>query len=185
MNRSQTITQRKQPLIKKLAFLALLLVGMAVVTQISSCKSENTAQSSPEPGKVVKDFRTYPTQKLALPNGKLITAYVAKSPQEQTQGLSGVKESDLKDNDAMLFWYEKSGPRRFWMPNTYANLDIFFLTKDMEVIHVERNVQAHPGMEEPPKIAQTPVIFAHHVLELKASSALSKEIKIGMQLTKL
>ena len=180
MDRSQTITQRKQPLIKKFAFLSVL---MLLTIGFLGCNDENNAQGKPEPGKVVKDFRTYPVQKFALPNGKLITAFVAKSPQEQTQGLSGVKEDDLKDNEAMLFWYEKSGPRRFWMPNTFANLDIFFLTKDYEVIHVERNVPAHPGMEEPPKIAQTPLIFAHHVLELKASSELSKEIKVKALLT--
>lgn len=182
MNSSTTITQSNQPLIKKFVLLGHLL---ALLLIISACNSEHDAQNAPEPGVVVADFRTYPTQKLALANGKLITAFVAKSAQEQTQGLSGVKEDKLADNEAMLFWYEKSGPRRFWMPNTYIDLDIFFLTQDYKVIHVERAVKAHPGMEEPPAIARTPVIFAHHVLELKANSPLAKEIKTGDQLTQL
>lgn len=182
MDNCPTITQRKQPLIKNLTFLGVLLVTMTV---FSSCKSENTAQSTPRPGAVVKDFRTYETKKFALPNGVMINAFVARSAQEQTQGLSGVKEDNFKDNEAMLFWYEKPGPRRFWMPNTYMDLDIFFLSKDFKVLHVERKVKAHPGMEEPPAIAQTPVIYAHHVLELKASSKISKDIGVDTQLTEL
>lgn len=174
-----TITQRKRPLIKKFALLGLILLSS---TTFLSCKSEHVAQNSPEPGVVVANFKDYETKNLATPNGKLIKAYLAKTDTEQTQGLSGVKPQQLADNEAMLFWYEKAGPRRFWMPNTFIDLDIFFLTEDLKVIHVERNVKSHPGMKEPPLIARTPVIYAHHVLELKASSGLSKEIKKGMQL---
>jgi uncharacterized membrane protein (UPF0127 family) len=174
-----TITQRKRPLIKNFAVLSLI---MLLTPSISSCKSEHVAQKRPEPGVVVANFKDYETKALATPAGKLIKAYLARSEQQQTQGLSGVKPSELADNEAMLFWYEKPGLRNFWMPNTYTDLDIFFLTEDFEVIHVERKVKAHPGMKEPPRIARTPTVYAHHVLELKATSPLSQEIKKGMKL---
>lgn len=174
-----TITQRKRPLIKKFALLGLILLSS---TSFFGCKSEHVAQNAPEPGVVVANFRDYEIRNLATPSGKLIKAFVAKSDVEQTQGLSGVKPAQLADNEAMLFWYEKAGPRRFWMPNTYIDLDIFFLTEDYKVIHIERKVKSHPGMKEPPMIARTPVIYAHHVLELKTTSSLSQEIQKGMQL---
>jgi uncharacterized membrane protein (UPF0127 family) len=71
------------------------------------------------------------------------------------------------------------------MPNTYTDLDIFFLDSNYKVLHVERKVPAHPGMAEPPAIARTPNIYATHVLELKASSALSQEIKVGETLREI
>ncbi len=174
-----TITQRKRPLIKNFAVLSLLMLTSA---SFLSCQSEHIAQKTPKPGVVFANFRDYETKNMATPGGKLIKAFIARSPQEQTQGLSGVKPQQLADNEAMLFWYEKPGRRNFWMPNTYIDLDIFFLTEDFKVIHVERKVKAHPGMKEPPVIARTPTVYAHHVLELKASSPLSQEIKKGMKL---
>jgi hypothetical protein len=171
----QTITQRTSQLIKK------LLISLALVTLFTSCQSNDKAQkiSSPQAGVVAKDFKTYPVMRLATSSGKLIKAYMAKSIEEQTQGLSGVKENQIADNEAMIFLYEQAGPLSFWMPNTYTDLDIFFLDSHFKVLHVERGVPAHPGMQEPPAIARTPNVYANHVLELKASSKLSKEIKVG------
>lgn len=182
MDCPSTITQRKRPLIKKFALLGPILLCSALFI---SCNSEHIAQKEIKPGVVVANFRDYETQNLATPSGKMIKAYLAKSDVEQTQGLSGVKPDQLADNEAMLFWYKEAGPRRFWMPNTFIDLDIFFLDGDMKVLHVERKVPAHPGMNEPPTIARTPVIYAHHVLELKASSPLSQEITKGMKLVQL
>ena len=68
------------------------------------------------------------------------------------------------------------------MPDTYFDLDIFFLDKDYVVLHIERKVKHHPGRSEPPAIARTPPIFSRHVLELKAASELSQLIKKGDKL---
>ncbi|MCR9203814.1 MAG: DUF192 domain-containing protein [Halobacteriovoraceae bacterium] len=170
-----TISHSMQHLIKKLVqtgFYGLL------VTLFLGCNTNDKPQkSTPVPGKVVLNFKEYKTVTLSTNTGRVITAYLARSDQEQTQGLSGIKPDQLADNEAMLFEYEKAGPRSFWMPNTYTNLDIFFLDTNYKVLYVERNVPAHPGMKEP--IPRTKTVFAHHVLELKASSPLSKEIKVG------
>ncbi|GEM_PF-1097512 len=179
MKSLSTITHSKRPLTKKLVIYLFILT---LSSSFLSCQSDNEAQDGPQAGVVVKNFKTYPVKQLATSSGHLIKAYIAKTNQEQTQGLSGVKENQLSDNEGMFFWYEVAGPRRFWMPNTFTDLDIFFLDKNFKVIHVERGVRAHPGMKVPPEIARTPVIYAHHVLELKASSSLAKEIKKGSQL---
>lgn len=151
---------------------------MAFACLLLSC-NENQQGSLEKSGEVLAHFKSYESLQLATQSGKLIKAYIAKSEQQQTQGLSGVKPSEIADNEAMLFVYDSMGPRSFWMPNTFTNLDIFFLDGSYSIVHVERDVPAHPGMKEPPRIARTPVVMAKYVLELAASSSLSKEIKTG------
>jgi len=179
MNKSNpNISQEGHHLIKNILFIVVL----GVLTL--GCNS-NTKKDEIVPGKVVADFKSYSRKSYKIPAGKSISVYLAKSIQEQTQGLSGVKENQIQDNEGMLFWYPEDGARSFWMPNTYTNLDIFFLSERMVVLHVERNVPAHPGMKEPPKITRTPTIYARHVLELKASSPISKELNVGDKLIEL
>lgn len=166
-----TITQNKSKLIKKLPFICGVFLTLFVV----SCQDQpKRASFAPN---------DYSQGQLELSNGHKITVYVAKGAQKQTQGLSGVLEEDFQDNEGMLFYYENKGPRRFWMPDTYFNLDIFFLDQDLRVVDIERNMPAHPGLSEPPRISQTRTILCRHVLELKSSTNQSRSIKIGDQLT--
>ncbi|PIP94537.1 MAG: hypothetical protein COW00_08460 [Bdellovibrio sp. CG12_big_fil_rev_8_21_14_0_65_39_13] len=116
---------------------------------------------------------------LVLSSGRMLTVKLAITPEEQQQGLSGLKDQDFPDEEGMLFYYKNMGPKRFWMPDTYFNLDIIFLDQDMKVIAIERNVPAHPGRTEDPPIAQTRTYLARHVLELKANSQIAKTIREG------
>jgi uncharacterized protein len=122
------------------------------------------------------------TSILVTPQGVELTTRLALTLEQQGQGLSGVQPEDFTDTEAMLFVYDSEGVREFWMPDTYFNLDIFFLDENLRVIDVERNVPAHPGMVEPPPIARTRSIRSWHVLELKASSPHARSLRIGDQL---
>lgn len=113
------------------------------------------------------------------PYGDKIKLRMALTPEAQSKGLSGVKPQEFGEDEGMLFVYEKSGPRRFWMPDTYFNLDIYFLDAQYIVVAVEKNVPFHPGRQEPPLIYQTKTYEAQHVLEMKSSSKISKKIKKG------
>ncbi len=147
---------------------------------MASCnegKSDTSAELTS--GKVYKNFKSYSKVSIALATGKVIQAYLAQSDQQQVQGLSGVKPAQIEDHEGMLFVYKQMGPRSFWMPNTYTDLEIIFLDDKYRVIHIERNVPAHPGMKEPPSIARTPTVYSQYVLELRSSSPLAKEIKVG------
>ena len=176
------ISHSNQQSIKKLI---LIFFSILYFSLLISCHPDNKVRKKiPQSGEVLLNFKNYSKTTLSTNTGRLIIAYVAKSPQEQTQGLSGVKPESLKDNEGMFFEYDKPGPRSFWMPNTYVNLDIFFLDSNNKVLYVERNLPSHPGMNVPPVIARTKTIYAHNVLELKADSTTSKEIKIGDILTR-
>lgn len=127
-------------------------------------------------------FRDYPQGILLTARNEKITTIVADTMERQAQGLSGIQDRDWNEDWGMLFIYADEGIRKFWMPDTYFALDIFFLTSDFKVIHIERNVPSHPGKNEPPEIPRTPPIFAHHVLELKANSTIAKSIVEGDRL---
>ncbi len=121
--------------------------------------------------------------KMKLPTGEELRVRLAITQAEQTIGLSGTQSKDWADDQAMLFFYAEDGDRMFWMPDTYFDLEIYFLDKDMTVLSVERNVPCHPGRSVPPKIAQTKVHYSRHVLEIKSSSPLAKKIKPGDKLS--
>ncbi len=116
------------------------------------------------------------------PSGNSVNLRLALTRAEHTQGLSGLKSNEFKESQGMLFVNSEMGPRRFWMPDTYFNLDIIFLDRDLKVVGVERDVPAHPGMKEPPTIYKTENYYAQFVLETKAGSAFGKKLKRNDQL---
>lgn len=153
---------------------------------LSSCQQAATDAKSHTPYHPVNagerrfDFKTYRKIRFALPSGKLIEAFISDTLDKQTQGLSGVKEGELKINQGMLFTYKETARKQFWMPNTYMNLDIYFMDASYHVIHVDRNVAAHPGMSG--EIPRSSTVYAQNILEIPTSSTYASEIKKGMTL---
>ena len=133
------------------------------------------AKASADPLDDVRRFN------LAHSSGRTLQTVLLVTPEEQRVGLSGVKDNEFADNEAALFWYEEDDIKRFWMPDTYFNLDIIFLDESLRIIDIERDMPAHPGMQEPPPIRYTRSIRARHVLEVKAKSDISGVLKIGDQ----
>ena len=80
----------------------------------------------------------------------------------------------------MFFYFKNEGPRRFWMPDTYFDLDIFFLDNQFKVIALERKVPHHPGRKEP--IPRTKTYMARHVLEIPSDSPIAQYIEKGSEL---
>ena len=116
---------------------------------------------------------------LQTPDGTIIRTRLAVTPAETAQGLSGVKSKDFRDDEGMLFLFRNDKFRTFWMPDTYFDLDIFFLDKNLNVLSLERSLKAHPGRNEPPRIARTGLHFCRYVLELKSGVPSAKKIKKG------
>nr|VFK10197.1 MAG: Uncharacterized conserved membrane protein, UPF0127 family [Candidatus Kentron sp. LPFa]VFK26266.1 MAG: Uncharacterized conserved membrane protein, UPF0127 family [Candidatus Kentron sp. LPFa] len=173
-------------------FIAIALFGLLSV----SCGSLPESSSLGAPGEALeiraseernhggssRNESRFRTASLALPSGGSFPIRLLFSAAEHRKGLSGMREADFPDGMGMFFWFSESAPRRFWMPDTWFDLDIVFLDEDLGIIYVARNMQAHPGWETPPPIARTPVIFSRYVLEVKANSAVSKELRKGKRL---
>lgn len=67
---------------------------------------------------------------------KLIS--VAKSPSEHERGLQHVKE--LPDKAGMLFIFDHSMPRSFWMKNCALPLEIAFIDKENKIIKIQEMI---------------------------------------------
>lgn len=62
---------------------------------------------------------------------------IADTPLERATGL--MYRRSIPAKAGMLFIYEQSKPRIFWMENTYIPLDIIFLDEDMRIVMIQKN----------------------------------------------
>jgi uncharacterized protein len=142
------------------------------LTILLSCQSESGPKSGKDPG-----FTT-----LVTPKGESVNTRVVYREQDHIQGLSGVKPDDFANNDGMLFWYLEEGMRQFWMPDTYFDLDLFFLDKDLKITDIIRKLPHYVGRHNESLIPRAREVWSRHVLEMKASSNISASLHIGDQL---
>ncbi len=63
-----------------------------------------------------------------------ISIEIAETDPDREQGL--MWRSEMAYHHGMLFIFKASGPRAFWMKNTYIPLDIIFVGKDKRVVHI-------------------------------------------------
>jgi uncharacterized membrane protein (UPF0127 family) len=117
------------------------------------------------------------------PEGKSLTAILAITASEHERGLSAVKPQEWPVDHAMFFASLEDNYRTFWMPDTYFDLDIFFLDKDLKIVAIERKVAHHPGRENESTIARTRSYLCRHVLEMSSDSSLSLSLNVGDKLS--
>ena len=63
----------------------------------------------------------------------------ARSEAEKATGL--MFRERLADDEGMLFMWNTSSLRQFWMRNTLIDLDILFIDSDYRVVHIEESAQ--------------------------------------------
>lgn len=124
----------------------------------------------------------HPKAVITTAQGKTVKTYFAISLAEQEQGLSGIKEDQFADNEGMLFYYSEGGIRQFWMPDTYFDLDLFYLDGNFRVLDIIRKLKHHQGRNQSHLIPRARAVWSWHVLEMRADSPIAKEIQIGDQL---
>jgi len=106
-------------------------------------------------------------------NGKQINVEIADNDEEMTKGLMFRRE--LGENKGMLFIFEDSGSRTFWMKNTLIPLDIIFISEDFKIINIEK---AEPCKLEPCKLYHS-TDKARYVLEVNKGFTERKKINPG------
>lgn len=120
--------------------------------------------------------------RLKTPSGDIIETQVAVTISEQSQGLSGVRPDDFDEDEAMLFWGNKDEMKNFWMPDTYFDLDLFYLDKDLKIIDIVRKLPHHIGRANTHLIPRARSVWSRHVLEMKSTSQMAQKLKIGEKL---
>lgn len=120
---------------------------------------------------------------LITPKGEKIKTTLAITEDDQNQGLSGVKAEDFDDDQGMLFFYLEDFEKYFWMPDTYFDLDLFYMDKDLKIIEIIRRAPHYVGRANPDLIPKLRGVWCRHVLEMKSTSEIAKALKIGDKLT--
>lgn len=108
-------------------------------------------------------------------NGFEIMADIAMTADQQEKGLS-IKDS-LKENEGMLFIFQKEGKYDFWMNGMKFPIDILWLDTAGKVVHVESNLKPCISEKDCPDFV--PSKDALYVLETVAGFAERHDVKIG------
>lgn len=146
------------------------LIILALLFCLFACQSESRKSQDQLPVKMIE---------LHTPQGEVIETTLAIDPASQEQGLSGVKDSDYSASQGMLFFYTADDERHFWMPDTYFDLDLFFLDKNLQIQDIIRKLPHYIGRANPQLIPRARGVWSRHVLEMKSTSEIAKKLKNG------
>lgn len=116
---------------------------------------------------------------LKSPYGEIIKTRLVYTPDKMQQGLSGIKPDQFGEDEGMLFFYLEEQEMHFWMPDTYFDLDIIYLDKNLRITEIIRKLPHYIGRANPNMIPRARGVWSRHVLEMKATSPLSQKLKIG------
>ena len=149
----------------KLAAAALLA---AAATTACGAPGGKTTPTPPPSGAV-----TGP--RVEMPSGAVYRLELAKTPQEQAQGLM-FRES-LPARSGMLFLFPEGGVHKFWMKNTMIPLDMIWMDPAGRVLFVSADT---PPCKSDPCPSYGPDAPASSVLEIAGGMAAKEKIAPGV-----
>ena len=114
---------------------------------------------------------------IATTDGKLqkFNVEFARSEAEKATGL--MFRERLADDEGMLFMWNTSSLRQFWMKNTLINLDILFIDSDYRVVHIEKSAKKGSS-----RIFSS-IFPVKYVLEINAGQSQLRKITPGALLS--
>ncbi|HEY6148542.1 MAG TPA: DUF192 domain-containing protein [Thermoanaerobaculia bacterium] len=112
--------------------------------------------------------------RVEMPSGAVYRLELAKTPEEQAQGLM-FRES-LPDRAGMLFLFPNASVHKFWMKNTMIPLDIVWMDAGGKVLFVSANT---PPCKADPCPNYGPDGAASSVLEIAGGMAAKEKIAPG------
>jgi len=104
--------------------------------------------------------------------GKTFQAEILDTDAKRIQGLSG--REFLVTNTVMFFVFEKEDVYGIWMKDMKFSIDILWLNKNLEIVHIENSVSP----ETFPKVFY-PSSRVLYVIETVAGFSLENEIRVG------
>jgi uncharacterized membrane protein (UPF0127 family) len=112
--------------------------------------------------------------RVVLPSGAIYAVELARTPEEQAQGLM-FRES-LPARSGMIFLFSDAAPHQFWMKNTMIPLDIVWLDGSGRVLFVSANT---PPCRADPCPNYGPELPAPVVLEIAGGMAAKERVVVG------
>jgi len=92
--------------------------------------------------------------KLIFPNGRVVTAEIAKTEEERARGL--MFRDRLGENEGMLFIFEEPDFYSFWMKNMKFPIDIIWLSE-------EKKRGSYISPPAYPPVRENPVPLINHI----------------------
>ena len=102
---------------------------------------------------------------------KTLDIEIADNDYETQTGL--MYRKSMQDNQAMLFVFEDSKPRSFYMKNTFIPLDIIYINEEKKIVSFQENAKPLNENSLPSEGN------AQYVLEIKSGLAKAWGLKIG------
>ncbi|HSW97181.1 MAG TPA: DUF192 domain-containing protein [Candidatus Saccharimonadales bacterium] len=146
--------------------LAVLLIGVALLKYFPSAGFFTLFPNSP------LNVKTEGTATIKNHTIKLI---VARTPQEQRQGLSD--RDSLPEDTGMLFIFSQPDYYLFWMRHMKISLDIIYINNKTVVTVLDNVKNPQYSVENPPLLR--PSAPADKVLEINAGLSKKYGIKVG------
>ena len=115
--------------------------------------------------------------RVVLPSGVVYRVEIARTPEEQAQGLM-FRES-LPPESGMLFLFSDAAPHNFWMKNTMIPLDMIWMDGAGRVIFVSANT---PPCKADPCPSYGPDVPAVTVLEIAGGQAAKEKVTVGSRI---
>jgi uncharacterized membrane protein (UPF0127 family) len=113
-----------------------------------------------------------------LPSGKEFKVEIAADPEKHRLGY--MFREYVGPDEGMLFLFDRTERRDFWMKNCKVSLDIIWLDEGLKVVQIAH--EAPPCPESGPCPSIVPLRPARYVLELAGGMANRHELAIGNRL---
>ena len=137
---------------------------IALMLAVAACGA------SPKPPKAAET----PHPSVTLPSGAVYTVEVARTPEEQAQGLM-FRES-LPEKSGMIFLFSDKEAHQFWMKNTMIPLDMVWIDERGKVLFISADT---PPCKADPCSSYGPNSPAAMVLEIAGGMAAKEKIVVG------
>ncbi|MEO8189338.1 MAG: DUF192 domain-containing protein [Acidobacteriota bacterium] len=155
---------------------ALLLALASWVAGTAGCQrpggpAASAGSASPSPVSVAAGPR------VQFPSGSVYRLELAKTPEDQAQGL--MYRESLPEKRGMLFLFPDAGVHKFWMKNTMIPLDMIWLDANGKVLFVNAGT---PPCKADPCDNYGPDAPASSVLEIAGGLAAREKVTVGSML---
>ena len=153
-----------------LAAVALALLPLACGPFGGDAESDGDGASSEQPRESAR--RPAAGYAWVIFDADTVVAEVAATAEERSEGL--MYRDDVPDGTGMLFVFQDSAVRSFWMANTYVALDIAYLDPSFRVVDI---MQMEPLVTES-YVSRAPAMYG---LEVRQGWFGERGIEVGEQ----
>ncbi len=149
----------------------------ALSATLASACGAASGPASPAPAPTPSPATATAGPRIEMPSGAVYRLELARTPEEQAQGLM-FRES-LPANTGMLFLFEEQAAHHFWMKNTMIPLDMIWMDASGKVVYVSADT---PPCKADPCPTYGPDGPARQVLEIAGGMAAKERVTVGSPL---